>query len=325
MMPAEAEAERLSRTLRIAYTTDDVALLGVWGHGDEGWAVGGNAKMDGGVVLHFEGDAVRREIVPEGPLLWWVFGFDRTRLWAVGERGRILRRTASGWATEYEFEDEKAVLYGVWGHSPKDLWAVGGSVRRNGPKGLVLRSDGDGRWRRVNDPTFPTTFNLYKVWGRASDDVMLVGEDGVTIHWNGRKFSRLDLDVRDILFTVHTAKERPWYIVGGTSKGLAFAGDSPMVEPLNTDGLPALNGVTVHKDGSVLAVGGRGLIYLWDSMGDGHRIDIADRRALGAKTLHSIWSGESVWIVGGDLTALQGGIVLRNLESTDGEHLHVDP
>ena len=324
-MPEVSEVERLGEQLRIVHSVDDAALLGVWGHKDRAWIVGGSTTPESGLILHFDGTSFVEETSPKGPLLWWIFGADSQNIWAVGERGRILRRTSAGWQTEFVFEDDKAVLYGIWGSSPTDLWAVGGSVRRNGPKGLVLRSTGDGVWRRIEDASFPTDLNFYKVWGRNANDVMIVGEDGLTIHWNGRSFTRQNLGIRDILFTVHTAPDRPWCVVGGTNRGLAFTGNDPMVQPLPSEGLPALNGVTVHGEDDILAVGGRGIRYLWNEQNEGQRIDVSERRGIGGRTLHSVWSGQDVWVVGGDLTALTKGIVLRARQGSDEEKHDVSP
>ena len=194
----DKEIQRLESSLRLVADIDNYALLGTWGHNGDVWFAGGtvdSGNTSTGIIARYRSGKITRANIPEGPLLWWVFGFDSSTIWSVGEGGRILRRTEERWIEEYNFEDDKAILYGIWGASPTDLWAVGGSVRRNGPKGLVLRSKGDGRWTRVKDPAFPEDLNLYKVWGKAKEDVMLVGEGGVAIHWNGREFKRQDTGV----------------------------------------------------------------------------------------------------------------------------------
>ena len=104
---------------------------------------GGDGDEDGGRILHLEGNVIRAEETPRGPTLWWVAGADAEHLYAVGDAGRILRRHSGEWRAESSNLDDLSVLYGVWSASPTDVWAVGGSVRRGGPKAVVLRSNGE--------------------------------------------------------------------------------------------------------------------------------------------------------------------------------------
>ena len=121
------------------------------------------------------------------------------------------------------------MIWGVWGtrntSGDLTLWAVGGSVRRGGPKGVLLKRDAEGVWRRITHDFFPTESendplqgtNFYKIWGRGTT-VWIVGERGVTLtaeiehlpeesklkSWRVRSTSS---EIPELLFTVHGAPE----------------------------------------------------------------------------------------------------------------------
>jgi hypothetical protein len=297
-------------SMTIAVDGLGAALFGVWGaHDDAVWFVGGAEGPEGGVIFRSDGAQVRAVTAPPGPRLWWIWGASAAQQWACGEAGRILARRDDSWVEEPTGLDEKAVLWGLWGSGPDDLWAVGGSVRRGGPKGLVLRSRGDGVWRPVADPALPDDLNIYKVWGTGPDDVHLVGEGGLTLHWDGARFERHDVGVRDLLFTVHGAAAGPVLAVGGLSRGLAFRRDSAGWLPDELEGAAPLNGVFVRPDGTALAVGGRGAILARGAAGGWSRGTIAGAES---RTLHALWVGDHIWAVGGDLTAGTDGLIVTD-------------
>lgn len=290
------------------------ALLGVWGAADDAvYFAGGTTAPEGGALYRFDGAGITPELTPPGPLLWWVWGADAEHVWACGEAGRILRRTADGWVAEDTGLDEKAVLWGLWGSGPTDLWAVGGSVRRGGPKGVLLRSGGDGVWRAVEDPALPE-LNLYKVWGSGPSDVWLVGEGTTTVRFDGANFTRTDLGERDLLFTVHGRPGGPLLAVGGVGSGLIYAHgpDGWMAE--DAAGAIGLNGVAVRADGLALASGARGALVLRDLDGHWFRLRPTAADTVGARTLHAVWHAPSgtTWTVGGDLSDARDGIILTD-------------
>lgn len=300
----------------ISVAETEPAWLGVWGDGATIFAAGGTA--DRGRIARIEGDALTYEATPDGPHLWWIFGADGDHLWAVGADGRILRRGADAtWAAEASDAPPNTVLWGVWGSSATDLWAVGGTDRPSGPRGVVLRSAGDGQWTRVIDPALPLEdpadefagLNIYKVWGTGPDDVHLVGEGGLALHWDGARFSQLDTDTREILFTVHGRAGGPILAVGGLSGSVVRRFDG---EAWIDDGAPAavpLNGVFVRPDGSAWVSGARGLLMRRSPEGTWARANPTAESGLGDRTLHALWAEDAIWSVGGDLTALRDGVI----------------
>lgn len=148
-----------------AVSLDEAPLfLSAWSSPNEAgaseiWLAGGSPAV-GGVIAR-GGDALEYAPIPPGPPLWWIWGTG-DRIWAVGEGSRILTRRDGEWRREPVDLPDTAVLWGIWGSSATDLWAVGGSPRPDGPKGILLHSAGDGVWTRVMDEALPTTSNLFK-------------------------------------------------------------------------------------------------------------------------------------------------------------------
>src|SRR5690606_6144536 len=102
------------------------ALLAVWAGGDDIWAVGSRTATDAGpLVLHFDGAAW--ETLDTGLTavdLWWVYGFEGGPVFLGGSNGTILRYQDGSFEN---FETPgNGIVFGIWGASASDLWAVGG-------------------------------------------------------------------------------------------------------------------------------------------------------------------------------------------------------
>lgn len=290
-------------------------VLGVWGDAQGTVWFAGGAPGDERLLAYLDGDTIRRASVPGGSILWWVWGASADRVWACGEDGQIVSRRGDHWRAERTGLPDTAVLWGLWGSSATDLWAVGGSQRPSGPKGVLLRSSGDGRWQRVVDPALPEGTNLFKVWGAGADDVHLVGDDGVALHWDGERLSRVDVGGGTLVFTVHGQPGGLVLAVGGTASGAAFrwTGAAWAAEAL-PERTPGLNGVYVRADGTALASGVNGVLL--ERAVDGTWSDHAGHARGGRDTLHAVWAPDDVWAVGGDLLRVTHGLVLTSRAPT---------
>ncbi|MGH9888206.1 MAG: hypothetical protein ACREBE_21920, partial [bacterium] len=102
------------------------ALLAVWGTtADNVWVVGGRSELAGApTILHRSGGAwTRVDSNQRGIDLWWVFGFNGGDVYFTGSGGTILRyRNAQ---LERMVTPRTGTIFGLWGASPDDLWAVG--------------------------------------------------------------------------------------------------------------------------------------------------------------------------------------------------------
>ncbi len=273
------------------------ALLSVWGtSASDVWAVGADANDGTGpMVLHFDGSAWER--VPSGHTgdLWWVFGFEAGPIFMGGEGGAILRYE-NGTFTAMTTPGTNTV-FGIWGTTPEEMWAVGGASDATG--GFAWRRNGD-QW--VDEPTLPADVPiraaLWKVYGRSASDVWLVGSNGVSLHWNGSELSEGQTGVGSSLFTV-SANEGRFTAVGGLANGIIVeldeAGTWQNVTPTST--VPSLSGVVLGEGDVGFACGMYGSVYERDA--NGWREEETQLSLL--ENLHAVWLDPDggVWAVGG--------------------------
>jgi hypothetical protein len=297
------------------------ALLSVWGTGSRDvWAVGGDTLDGAGpLVLHFDGDAWERVSTGETQgTLWWVFGFAGGPVYMGGEGGVILRR--DGDAFTRMTTPGTDTVYGIWGATPDDLWAVGGASDSTG--GFAWRL-ADGAWSP--EPTLPADVPekaaVWKVYGTADNDAWLVGSNGVALHWDGTGLSPGDTGVGSSLFTVH-AQDGRYSAVGGLATGIIVEYDGAQWHNVTPDSPPmGLSGITLGEDGFGVAVGSFGGVYTrsdagWAPENLGFAVHV---------NFHGSWIDDAggVWAVGGQTFShpLDEGILIHRGASISGEGL----
>ncbi|MCA9651085.1 MAG: hypothetical protein H6712_34775 [Myxococcales bacterium] len=288
------------------------ALLSVWGtSASDVWTVGADSRDgQGPTVLHLDGDAWERvSTARSSGDLWWVFGFEDGPIYMGGDGGIILRYEG-GTFTEMTTPGTNTV-FGIWGASPDDVWAVGGASDATG--GFAWRLSGDA-W--VEEPSVPadvpTQAALWKIFGRSASDAWIVGSNGVALHWNGSALEPGDTGVGSSLFTVHE-HDGVYAAVGGSASGYIIENDgSGWANVTPDDPVPmGLSGVTLGPDGSGIAVGLVGGIYVRDASG----WHIEDPDLPLRQNLHGSWIDDEggLWAAGGDTFAppLTDGLLLR--------------
>lgn len=272
------------------------ALLSVWGTSASNvWVVGADAGDGSGpIVLRYDGSAWSR--VPTGQTsgdLWWVFGFPGGPVYAGGGGGVILRH--EGGAFTPTTTPGTDTVFGIWGASLDDVWAVGGAADKNG---FAWRLKGD-VW--TPEPTLPADVAadaaVWKMFGRASDDAWLVGSNGVSYRWDGTALAQGDTGVGSSLFTVHANAER-YAAVGGLATGFIVENDGAgWASALPGDAQYGLAGVHLGAGDTGVAVGQYGSVYARSESG-WEEVD----HGLSLKgDLHAVWMDSSggAWAVGG--------------------------
>lgn len=222
----------------------DSALLSVGGTGpDDVWLVGAQPSVtEPAVALHFDGDVWTT--VDTGVLhaLWWVHAFEDGPTFIAGGGATVLRvedGVVERTPTPPFFGN---TVYGVWGASPDDVWAVGGFAGR---AGFIWHWDGT-RW---TEATLPEDLprdgveipGLFKVWGRSSDDVWAVGGLGTVLHWDGQSWRNVPSGTRAPLFTVAGDAEEI-VAVGGSADGVVLRGGIDGFVDDTPPGAPLLQG-----------------------------------------------------------------------------------
>ncbi|HLT38529.1 MAG TPA: hypothetical protein VK034_19715 [Enhygromyxa sp.] len=294
---SETGTEPAAWQLGLQAQHDIGALMSVWGPSpDQLYVVGGQPEPGGGRVLRGREQTWEPEsLPPETSMLNWVYGVDG-QVWSVGLDGAIVRREPSAWVTEPSPTDR--VLWGVWGASADQLWAVGGDAVSDDP--VLLRRDGaTGEWTIVELPPLAVPSHaLFKIWGTAADDVWSVGDAGAAVHWDGVAWTdRSDPDGIDLI-SVWGSPAEGVIAVGGRANGRvdrlvdgAWSGQ--------TLAIPGLNGVWVDPVEGATVVGAQGTIL---RLGAGD-FEIEVEESGTAMVLHSIFGfeGGPRYAVGGSL------------------------
>ena len=292
----------------VVHTNDEQgAIMSVWGPTqDEVYVVGGQIGPSTGFVLRFDGEEWIDEALPaDTAMLDWVYGVDG-KVWAVGQAGAIVRREGGAWVAEDSTVDN--ILWGIWGASEDELWAVGGDGFSDNP--VLLRRSAD-TWEQVALPDLGTeAYGLFKIWGTADDDVWAVGDGGSTVHWDGNLWTAYPTDEGVDLISVWGSDDEGVVAVGGRASGrlARWTGSDWASETLS---VPGLNGVWVDPAGGVTAVGNQGTIL--DVEPDAFGFEMEDSGTL--LVLHAVYgfSGGPRFAVGGSLLSPPPyvGIVLR--------------
>jgi hypothetical protein len=198
-------------------------------------------------------------------------------------------------------------LFGLWGGSSDDVWIVGGDMA--GPPGsaVVLRGSRGG-FHAVAMPADVTPNVLFKAHGFAADDVTMVGAGGAVLRWDGTAWHRDAVPTEQPLRSTWGSDPENAYAVGGDDTG----------EILHSDGQEwrqvaelhtgeGLNGVFTSADGSMIAVGPHGVFELDAGTS---LVEAALPAQASAYALHGVWGDDAgtTYAVGGTLDAYPGAM-----------------
>ncbi len=277
------------------------ALIAIWGtSASDVWAVGGDKRDGTGpTVLHYDGTAWEPMETgePQGNL-WWVFGFENGPVFMGGDGGMILRYESGVFTTMQT--PSRAAVYGIWGASPDDVWAVGNTTATSGAFAWRLAGDA---W--VDEPALPaeivSTSAMWKVHGCAADDVYLVGTDGIALHWDGTDMTQTDTGSSTSLFNVFCDQSRT-VAVGGLASSVIVEFDGTRWSNATPENAPGLTGLYMGPDDTGIATGQFGAVLervngAWQNADLGFSID---------DTLHGSWIDPDggQWAVGGQVLTL---------------------
>ena len=281
------------------------------------YAVGAD-KGSGPLVVHFDGTKWEQLQTGQHGDLWWVHAFaDGTALMS-GASATVLRLTHGHFERVATPGLGRQTVYGVWGLTPDNFYAVGSAAGRDG----FVWHYHDGKFEdealpldlpRVPHGDVP---GFFKVWGTA-DDVWVVGAAGAIMHRHGsRPFARVASGTTETLFTVHGTGDRV-VTVGGGSNGVALEAAPKTFHPVSPAGAPLIQGIyTMHADGVDVdwASGERGMIYTRQGNAPFQAVE-HELTIPVAASLHAVFVDPShgVWSVGGNVLspALDGGILVH--------------
>ena len=122
-------------------------------------------------VIHWDGEFFEEEV---GLTPVWAVERVGTGYYAVGDNGKVFRRSLVDSPWHELSQGPLVTLNGVWGSAPDNMWAVGDAA-------TILHYDG----REVSH--LPTTVDmaLFDVWGTGPSSAWAVGAGGVVVRWDG--------------------------------------------------------------------------------------------------------------------------------------------
>jgi hypothetical protein len=309
--PKEPEWELLASSL-------PEALLSVTGRAPSDVYAVGSDKGRGPLVLHYDGKAWSRLHTGQTGDLWWVQTLADGPTLMAGAGGMVLRYDGQRFERLPTPGLGKQTVYGVWGKSAADFYAVGSAAGRDGfvwhYRGGAFEKETIPRdVPRMADGELP---GFFKAWG-SGEDVWVVGAAGAILHRTGSApFQVVPSGNKNTLFTAHGQGAR-LLVVGGASNGtlLDLAGASP---PAFRDASPAgaalLQGVFASERYGDWASGERGLVYTRSGAAPFAAVEHGIAVPTG-DSLHSIFVDPAggVWTVGGNVLtpSLDGGMLLH--------------
>jgi long-subunit fatty acid transport protein len=152
-------------------------------------------------------------------------------------------------------------LYGVWGRSGKDVFAVG-------TYGTILHYNGSG-WAAMDSGT--TEF-LMGVWASSNTYVFAVGNSGTILRYNGNTWTLMNSGTTEQLRDVWGSSDTDVFAVGDNGTILRYNGNTWTL--MNSGTTEQLRDVWGSSDTDVFAVGDNGTIvhyngYIWTTVNSG--------------------------------------------------------
>jgi len=178
-------------------------------------------------------------------------------------------------------------IYGIWGTSANEVFAVGGN-------GAIFHYDGQS-WSRMSTGS---TNQYMAVWGSSTDNVFAVGIGGKILHFDGTTWTSMNSGTTNALYGIWGSAPDTVYAVGNKGTILRFDGSTwTNMNYAGTGNLTAVHGrsgtdiyavgpdLVLHCDGSTWSR----LVTGWESSGTGS-----------GATFYSVWaSPENLVFVGG--------------------------
>ena len=225
-------SEQPGSLLAAAVTSDGVAYLA-------GGVTGGGAAL----LLKWDGTTLATIPTPGAHAFWWIHRIADDDMVLAGESGEVSRFDGATLTPIAVGAPAGTTLFGVWGATSDDLWAVGGSFTSGGPRRVIMRSAG-GSWHAVDSPAeVDADVTYFKVWGASASDVWIVGDRGVVLRDTGSGPVRAAAPGAERYVTVHGCGAGDVYAVGGGGNGTAVHFDGAAWAPVALGDVPLLNAV----------------------------------------------------------------------------------
>ena len=108
--------------------------------------------------------------LPQGNALGDIWGSDANNVWAVGDRGAIVKWNGTAWAAQAS--GSASPLLGIWGSDTNNVWAVGAG-------GTILKWNGTAWAAQASG----SSSLHYGIWGIDTNNVWAVGYGGTILNF----------------------------------------------------------------------------------------------------------------------------------------------
>jgi len=144
------------------------------------------------------------------------------------------------------------------------VWAVGGSGRADS-RPVILHYDG-AQWTEFPVPHLgrANVYALFKVWGTSADNVLIVGQRGVVLRWNGQSWTEENTGIDQDLISVWGTGPDQIVAVGGRGNGIVAKWDGSTWTSKSLAPMPGLNGVWMDETDNAWIAGAMGTIARLD-------------------------------------------------------------
>jgi hypothetical protein len=295
------EFETVPWSCRLATGSCDISFNAIWGFNslatasgglqEDYWIAGDDGAIYSGLAVDIEGlDAVRNFPFFVGSQdLHTVHGYNSEKdhhLWLGGARGKMVHveypKQAGGHERYAEAKIEESVA-ALSSSTIRDIWVgdtetESGVIWVVGDDALIMRLGADGEWKDFSQPK-GVSADLHGIHGRSLEDLMIVGEAGTALFWNGVDFETvLDISLSS-QFNFHSvARLNDGYLVVGEQSGGTAGWAAYCVVPCVSasdwksttgDKMPGLHGIGKDDgDGTVWVVGDQHNVQKFNESGN---------------------------------------------------------
>ncbi len=184
-------------------------LQAVWGFSPTDLYVGSN----NGEILHYDGLEWTSSGQISAGYITGILGFSANNIYAISNQGEVLHYNGTSWSVSTILESNATWLTGIWADAENNIYVCATSVLGSLPNN-VFHFDGTswtGMGRAVNG-------GLNAIWGTSSNNLIVVGDYGLTARYDGSSWTD------ESLYSVHI-----YGIYGGSANNIFAVGNLGMI------------------------------------------------------------------------------------------------
>jgi len=179
----------------------NIPLNAIWGSSENDvFVVGGERWSDTkGIILHYDGSQWI-EMFNGHFFLDEIWGTAKNEVSVKAQNGAILHYDGIRWAIT---ESSRK----LWGNSSGQMFTLGKYDYSDGKN--IFHYDGN-QWTE----TFNSDTRLNAIWGSSENDVFVVGDDGVILHYDGQFWRNMGSGITNDLHAIWGSSENDVFVVG---------------------------------------------------------------------------------------------------------------